>query len=199
MMLVKSLHFTGTDAPIGFERMSREWLFQEKNGDLGIVNISYPATSIAPGFIAPLMLLADINSIFTTGSTVYTGSYNTGSNTWDFSLNIADMQYITFAKLVPTDTTPPNILSNSVASGTLAPIGNFPITLTYSDTGSAIDSASFTGKIYAWNATGATWFATDISSSYLTVTSALRPRHEYFSSRVFHLENIDSTFLSLIV
>ncbi len=81
------------------------------------------------------------------------------------------MQYVAFAKVVPTDTTPPNILSNSVASGTLAPIGNFPITLTYSDTGSTIDPASFTGKIYAWNATGATWFATDISPGYLSITS----------------------------
>ena len=35
--------FTGTDAPTGYQRMVREWLFQEKNGDLATVNISYPA------------------------------------------------------------------------------------------------------------------------------------------------------------
>lgn len=101
--------------------MGRVWQFQEKNGDIGIVDISYPNTSIAPGFVAPLMILADTDSTFATGAVVYTGTYNTGSNTWDFSLNISDMQYIAFAKMVPTDITPPNILSNSVASGTLAP------------------------------------------------------------------------------
>ncbi len=38
--------FTGTDAPTGYQRISREWQFQEQNGDLGTVNISYPATAI---------------------------------------------------------------------------------------------------------------------------------------------------------
>ena len=36
--------FTGTDSPIGYQRISREWLFQERGGDLGTVNISYPAS-----------------------------------------------------------------------------------------------------------------------------------------------------------
>jgi hypothetical protein len=70
------------------------------------------------------------------------------------------------------DTTPPTILSNSVASGTLAPTGAFPITLTYSDTGSAIAPATLTGRIYSWDATGATWSTTNIASSYLSITSA---------------------------
>lgn len=82
------------------------------------------------------------------------------------------MQYIAFAKMVPTDTTPPNILSNSVASGTLAPIGTFPIAVTYSDTGSAIDPSSFTGEIYVWDATGSTWLLTNIAAGYLSITSA---------------------------
>ena len=152
--------------------MTREWLFQEKNGDLSTVNISYPAASIGTGFVAPLMLLADTDSTFAMSATAYTGVYNTGSNTWDFSLNIVDMQYVAFAKIVPTDTTPPTILTTSVASGTLSPSGTFPLTYTYSDTGSAIDASSFTGKIYAWNLTGATWDVTNIAGSYLSVTSA---------------------------
>ena len=82
------------------------------------------------------------------------------------------MEYITFAKSAPTDTTPPNILTTSVASGTLAPSGIFPLTYTYSDTGSAIDTSSFTGRIYPWDATGATWSGTNIAGSYLAVTSA---------------------------
>ena len=71
-----------------------------------------------------------------------------------------------------TDTTPPTILSNSVASGTLAPKGTFPITITYSDTGTAISPSSLAGKIYAWDATGATWFGTNIASTYLSIVSA---------------------------
>ena len=38
--------FTGVDSPIGYQRITREWLMQEKNGDLGNVTISYPASSI---------------------------------------------------------------------------------------------------------------------------------------------------------
>ena len=82
------------------------------------------------------------------------------------------MEYITFAKIAPTDTTPPNILTTSVASGTLSPSGTFPLTYTYSDTGSAISAASFTGRIYPWDSTGATWSGTNIANSYLSITSA---------------------------
>jgi hypothetical protein len=34
------------DAPFGFERIGREWQFQEKNGDIGIVKVSYPTSSV---------------------------------------------------------------------------------------------------------------------------------------------------------
>lgn len=146
--------FTTTDVPTNMKRITREWQFQEKNGDMGTVNISYPASSVATGFLAPLMMLVDANSIFATGATAYTGVYNTGTNMWDFSANISDLQYVTFAMNYNPDSTPPNFLSNSVASGTLAPTGTFPITVTYADTGSLIDTTSFTGKIYSWDATG---------------------------------------------
>ena len=118
------------------------------------------------------MLLTDSDGVFASGAVVHTGIYIAGTNTWDFSLNIADMDYIAFAKTVFSDTTSPTILTASVSSGTLAPIGTFPLTYTYSDTGSAINAASFTGKIYPWDSTGATWSVIDIASSYLSVTSA---------------------------
>ncbi len=54
----------------------------------------------------------------------------------------------------------------------MIPSGNFGITLTYSDTGSSIDISSFTGEIYAWNATGSTWGVTDIASSYMSVSGS---------------------------
>jgi hypothetical protein len=164
--------FTGVDAPTGYQRITREWLVQEKNGDLGTVTISYPAASVATGLTVPLFLLTDTDSTFATGSTAYTGTFNTGANTWDFSLNIADMQYITFAKSVSSDSTPPNITSISIASGTLIPTSNFPLTVSYADTGSTVNPSSFTGKIYLWDATGATWSLTNIAASYLSITSA---------------------------
>lgn len=71
-----------------------------------------------------------------------------------------------------TDTTAPTILSNSVASGSLVPSGTFPITLTYTDTGTAVNPSSLIGRIYQWNATGATWFTSNLAWSYLTLSSA---------------------------
>lgn len=118
------------------------------------------------------MILVDSDGVFATGVTAYTGTYSTGTNTWDFIGNIADLEYITFAKTVPSDTTPPVFLMTSVASGTLAPIGTFPLVYTYSDTGSAISASSFSGKIYAWDASGATWSGTNIASAYLSISSA---------------------------
>jgi hypothetical protein len=162
--------FTGVDAPTGYQRITREWQFQEKNGDLGSVTISYPVASVPSGFTGTLIMLVDNDGTFASSATAYTGTLS-GSN-WDFTLNIADMDYVTFSRFVPTDTTPPVITSNSVASGTLAPKGTFPVTITYTDTGSAIVPGSLTWRIYMWDATGATWDVVNIAPAYLTVTSA---------------------------
>jgi hypothetical protein len=78
------------------------------------------------------------------------------------------MDIITFAQ--KGDTTSPTINTASVASGTLIPHGNFSLVYTYSDTGSSIDTTSFTGKIYSWNPTLDTWNPTDIASSYVTLS-----------------------------
>lgn len=164
--------FTGTDVPTGFQRLTREWLFQEKNGDLGTVNISYPANALPGGLTGPLMLFTDTNSIFATGSTTYTGTYSTGSNTWDFSLNIADLDYITFAKTVSVDTTPPVISSVNIASGTLIPTGTFSYSFSYVDTGSSINTGSVALAIYSWNTGSSNWNATNLAGTYATITSA---------------------------
>lgn len=66
---------------------------------------------------------------------------------------------------------PPTISSISRASGSLMPIGNFPLVINYSDTGSLINPASFTGKIYPWDGVS-TWSGTNIAPSYMTVTAA---------------------------
>ena len=51
------------------------------------------------------------------------------------------------------------------------PIGNFPLVVTYSDTGSSINTASFTGRIYAWDGVSA-WGTTNLAPSYMTISGA---------------------------
>lgn len=157
-----------TDAPSGYSRITREWQFQEKNGDLGNITIGYPATSLPSGAVSPIYMFIDADGTFAAGATAYTGTLNAGN--WEFTVNIADMQYITFAQA--SDVTPPVISSVSIASGALLPIGNFPLVVTYSDTGSAINAGSFTGKIYSWDATGSVWNITNIAPSYMTLSGA---------------------------
>ena len=99
--------WVATDAPTGYERITREWQFQEKNGNIGNVKIAYPATSVPAGFTGTLMMLVDTDSAFAAGATAYTGTLNAGN--WEFTVDMADMAYMTFAKSVPTDTTPPVI------------------------------------------------------------------------------------------
>ena len=125
--------------------------------------------SVPAGFTGTLMMLVDSNSVFASGATAYTGTLNAGN--WEFTVDVVDMIYMTFAKSVPTDTTPPSITSISIASGALFPIGNFPLIVTYSDTGSAINTGSFTGKIYAWDGVSA-WGVTDLAPTYMTLSGA---------------------------
>jgi hypothetical protein len=161
--------WVATDVPTGYQRITREWQFQEKNGNIGNVKVSYPVGSVPAGFTGTLMMLVDSDGTFAAGATAYTGTLNAGN--WEFTVDIADMAYMTFAKSIPTDTTPPSINSISIASGALLPIGNFPLVVTYSDTGSAINAGSFTGKIYAWDGVSA-WTATNIAPTYMTLSGA---------------------------
>ncbi len=61
------------------------------------------------------------------------------------------------------------ITSISITSGALLPIGNFPLTITYSDTGSTINTASFTGRIYAWDGVSA-WGVSNLAPTYMTLS-----------------------------
>ncbi len=49
------------------------------------------------------------------------------------------------------------------------PIGDFPLIVTYSDTGSQVDTASFTGKIYSWNGVNA-WNSTDLAPTNMSIS-----------------------------
>jgi hypothetical protein len=157
-----------TDIATWSTRITREWQFEENNSDIGTVTVSYPVAALPWGFTGTLMLFKDIDGIFATGSTAYTGTLNWW--VWDFSLNIADGDFITFWKVPPVDSIPPIIISNSIASGALLPIWNFGITLTYSDTGSLIDTGSFSGQIYSWNTGSSTWNAVNLAPSYMTIS-----------------------------
>ncbi len=161
--------WVATDAPTGYQRITREWQFQEKNGNIGNAKIAYPLASVPVGFTGTLMMLIDADGTFAAGASVYTGTLNAGN--WEFTIDVGDMSYMTFAKSVPTDTTPPVINTISVSSGALFPIGNFPLTVSYSDTGSTINTASFTGKIYAWDGVSA-WGVTDLAPGYMTLSGA---------------------------
>jgi hypothetical protein len=85
-----------TDTRVGYQRINREWQFQEKNGDMGNIKITYPVSSLPLGAGNPIYLLVDSDGVFATGSDVYTGTLNAGN--WEFTVNISDMQYITFAQ-----------------------------------------------------------------------------------------------------
>ncbi len=67
------------------------------------------------------------------------------------------------------DVTPPIVTSANIASGTLIPKGTFSYTLSYTDTGSLIDTGSLDVSIYTWNTGTLAWNATDISSTYVTL------------------------------
>lgn len=49
--------------------------------------------------------------------------------------------YFSWIGLALPDTTPPQILSISINSGVLLPIGNFTTTTTYTDTGAGVNTA----------------------------------------------------------
>ena len=89
-------------------------------------------------------MLVDNDGIFASGAVAYTGTLNAGN--WEFIVNINDMQYITFGQ--QGDLVAPTITSISLASGSLMPIGNFPLIIAYSDTGSLINTATFTNEHY---------------------------------------------------
>lgn len=157
---------TSVPAINGMNRISRAWKVEENNGDLGVLKISYPSSAL-PGSISIPKLITSSDGTFSGGTTnTYTGTL-TGGN-WEYLVNISDGTVFSFGQL--GDITPPNITSISVASGTLAPSGNFSITVGYSDTGSSINAGSFTGKIYAWDMTGSTWSVTDLAPLYMSLS-----------------------------
>lgn len=165
--------FSTTDAPASYQRINREWQFQEKNGDIGNVKISYPASSLPSGASNPIYMFVDGDGTFALGASVYTWILVSGN--WEFTANIADMQYITFGQA--GDITPPSISSASIASGTLIPHGNFALTYNYSDVGTGIDPATAIGQIYSWNSgtlsynpTPLGWYMTLWSSSATNAT-----------------------------
>jgi len=139
--------FSTTDAPSPYRRIARVWQFQEKLWDVWVVKISYPTNSLPSGASGPIYMLVDNDGVFAAWASIFTGTL-VWSN-WEWTLNIADMQYVTFAEW--WDITPPTIASNSIASGTLMPHGNFSLTYTYTDTESGINASTATWRIYSWN------------------------------------------------
>ena len=48
--------WVGTEAPINYNRIAREWRFSENNGDIGDVIISIPTSGISAGTNVLLMV-----------------------------------------------------------------------------------------------------------------------------------------------
>lgn len=90
--------FTTTDVPSGYQRIARKWRFEENNSDVGNVVVSYPASALPSGFAGTLYMLVDTDGVFAAGASPLAGIYNSSTNTYDFTTNIADGQYITFAQ-----------------------------------------------------------------------------------------------------
>jgi hypothetical protein len=118
-----------------------------------------------------------------TGWTTYADgiSTNTGMSIWgltyqsyDFRVSAINANGTSAPSAIATwylDITFPTMSSFAIASGSVLPIGNFPIMMTYSDTGSLIKTSSFTGKIYSWNTASGNWnMSTDLAPSYMSLT-----------------------------
>lgn len=157
-----------TDIPSWRLRITREWRFEENNSNIGNVTVSYPASSLPAGFTGTLMLFRDSDGVFASWSTYHTGTLTTGL--WQFTLDIADDEYITFWKIPDSDTQSPTILSNSITSGSLLPVGNFSLTIGYTDTGSLVNPTSFSGRIYSWNTGSSTWNVTNLAPTYMSIS-----------------------------
>ena len=95
----------------------------------------------------------------------------TNSGWWDSNTtnNSASVTLQIAIAPTPTDTVLPNITSISLLSWSLLPIGNFPISVSYSDTGTNINTSSFSKKIYSWNTGSLSWSTTDIAPTYTSI------------------------------
>ena len=91
--------FTTTDVPSGYQRIARKWRFEENNSDVGNVVISYPASALPVGFAGTLYMLVDTDGVFAAGASPLAGIYNSSTNTYDFTTNIADGRWVSFAQL----------------------------------------------------------------------------------------------------
>lgn len=80
------------------------------------------------GSTGSIYLFVDIDGNFSTGSSVITGSL-VGAN-YEFGVNMASGSYLTFGF---KDLTPPILSVSGISSGSLLPIGNGVIGITYSD------------------------------------------------------------------
>ena len=162
-----------TDIPGGMSRLPRAWQIQEKMGDVGNVTVRYPANMVPTGLSGSLLLIQSTTSptFPITSSHVVTGNLVNGY--WEFSVNLADGDYITFAQGSVSDAVPPQ-LSVDFLSGAIEPIGNFSKNISYSDTGSQVNTATLSGSIQKWNpAIGKFEYSTGVTFSNISDTGAI--------------------------
>lgn len=84
------------DLDHGFQIIERTWYFQENHGNVDNVLISFSSGSL-PVFVGNLYMLVDTGSesFDSDEMTFYTGTFLSGL--WQFSVNMPDDAYVTFA------------------------------------------------------------------------------------------------------
>lgn len=79
--------------------MDREWFFEENYGDPGQVIVRFASGAIPAGIEDELIMFVDSDGAFGAGAVPYTGTLN--GDYWEFPVNIADTEYITFGYYGP--------------------------------------------------------------------------------------------------
>jgi hypothetical protein len=91
--------WTTTEVPGNkIRRFAREWRFQENNGDIGNIRMTYASWSLPTGFTGTLVLVRDNDGNFSTGQIAWSTGTLSGTN-WEFSTSIGDSEYVTFMEL----------------------------------------------------------------------------------------------------
>lgn len=158
-----------SDAPASHNRITREWLFSEV-WDVGNVKISYPNNFLPSSVNASwwLLMFVDSDWTFWDWASIYTGTLNPITNTWDFQTNPTNWQYITFWYKIWVQKI--TITYNWIASWTLLPKGNNTFNYSYNDAWAWVNVAWITYSINKWNPITSSYWA-NIASTYINSPS----------------------------
>jgi hypothetical protein len=143
--------WTTTETPWAkIRRFAREWRFQENNGDVGTVKLTYASWSLPSGFTGTLVLVRDNDGVFSSGQVAWSTGTLSWTN-WEFATWIEDSEYITFMELGSYDAVDDTISLTEDLTWSLSILSN--------DTWSSISISRITtlptnGNLYLSGTTG---------------------------------------------